>query len=66
MNELHVKNDPLPPVWYIQADNCGKEIKNTTVLTFLSLLVQVRLYLQLSLTCLTYYLHFNITDWCVS
>jgi hypothetical protein len=31
----------LPKVWYLQADNCAKEIKNTCVMTFLCLLVQV-------------------------
>jgi hypothetical protein len=41
MLKLHEKKQPLPPTWYIQADNCGKEVKNTTVMTFLCFLVQV-------------------------
>ena len=40
---------PLPPVWYIQADNSPKEIKNTTVVTFLSLLVKVNIVCILSI-----------------
>jgi hypothetical protein len=44
MEVLGEKEKMLPKIWYIQADNCAKEIKCTAVLTFLSLLVQVSVF----------------------
>ncbi|KXJ07650.1 hypothetical protein AC249_AIPGENE27725 [Exaiptasia diaphana] len=34
----------LPPVLYLQMDNCGRENKNTAVLSFLGLLVQMEVF----------------------
>ncbi|XP_053401089.1 uncharacterized protein LOC123558034 [Mercenaria mercenaria] len=42
----------LPPVLYIQADNCARENKNRYVLAFLQLLVEKKIFNEVHLSCL--------------
>ena len=39
---------PLPPVLYIQADNCFRENKNKFVFAFLSMLTEAKLFVKVS------------------
>jgi hypothetical protein len=38
----------LPPILYIQADNCGRENKNRYMLAFLELLVAENIFREVS------------------
>ncbi|XP_062609674.1 uncharacterized protein LOC134271502 [Saccostrea cucullata] len=48
----HSKGKPLPPVLYLQADNCFRENKNKYVLSFLELLVRKRIFYEVQLSFL--------------
>ena len=40
MFDLWVVNHNLPPVWYVQLDNCVRENKNNVVFGFFALLIE--------------------------
>ncbi|VDI31378.1 Hypothetical predicted protein [Mytilus galloprovincialis] len=46
------KGRPLPPVLYLQADNCFRENKNRFILSFLELLVHRRVFYEIQLSFL--------------
>ncbi|XP_071125906.1 uncharacterized protein [Mytilus edulis] len=46
------KGRPLPPVLYLQADNCFRENKNKFILSFLELLVHRRVFYEIQLSFL--------------
>ncbi|XP_061164113.1 uncharacterized protein LOC133195610 [Saccostrea echinata] len=48
----HSKGKSLPPVLYLQADNCFRENKNKFVLSFLELLVRRRIFYEVQLSFL--------------
>ena len=43
-----LQNNRLPPVLYLQADNCYRENKNRFVLAFCELLVKERIFNEVS------------------
>ncbi|KXJ05596.1 hypothetical protein AC249_AIPGENE17471, partial [Exaiptasia diaphana] len=46
LSEEQKKQGKLPPILYLQMDNCGRENKNAAVLSFLGLLVQLELFVK--------------------
>ena len=43
---FHFKGKPLPPILYIQMDNCWRENKNQYVLGFCALLVKLKIVIK--------------------
>ena len=52
MNILYMYKDSLPPVLYLQMDNCGRENKNRFVFAFCALLVELGVFRKIKVSFL--------------
>ena len=52
MNVLYMYKDSLPPVLYLQMDNCGRENKNRFVFAFCALLVELGVFRKIKVSFL--------------
>jgi hypothetical protein len=48
----NIRGKMLPPVLFLQMDNCGRENKNHTVIGFLAMLIELKVFTEIYLTFL--------------